>query len=57
MTEAFQELQGCQVFLEKRVNTDHLELDFQAQQVLKESVEFQEHQDYQASQEDQDRMA
>lgn len=56
MTEAFQETQGYQVFLEKRVNKDHLELDFQAQLVLKESVEFREHQDYQESQEDQDRM-
>lgn len=57
MTEAFQEPQGCQVFLEKRVNMDHLELDFQAHLVLKESVEFQEHQDYQESQDGQGRMA
>lgn len=55
--EACLETQGCQVSVEPRVNKDPLELDFQAQLVLKESVAFQELQDYQENQEDQDRMA
>lgn len=57
VTEAHKEIQGCQVSLDKRVNTDFLELDSQVQLVLKDSVEFQELLDYQESQEDLDRMA
>jgi len=57
VTEAIQEMLGCQVSQDRKVKPAPLELDCQAQLVLKESVGFQELQDYQESQEDQDRMA
>lgn len=57
VTEACQEMQGSQVFLELRVNKDHQELDFLARLVPKDSLEFQAPKGYLGSQEDQERMA
>lgn len=57
VTEACQEILGCQVCMGKRVTKDSLELDFLVQVALKESAEFQELLDYQENLEDQDRMA
>lgn len=53
VTEDFKETLGHQVFLDKRVNQEPLELDFQVQVVLKESMESQELQESQENQESQ----
>lgn len=57
MKKVHRETRASQVFLERRVIMDLLELDFQAQLGLKESVEFQELRDCLESRVDRDRTA
>lgn len=56
VTEVYREILGCQVSQDKRVNMELLELDFQAQPVLRESVEFLELLVYKENQEGQGKM-